>query len=497
LEAGDLLCSQTYPYSQSQQLPRAAPDDWARAHPPVNLRAFAGRRSVRDIPDIMTTNDHASDAPVMPEMSRSATDKASTPDASPLQGSSAGRSLPEDGEGAALPPLSEPPKVPIPEPSENILPTTSSAATGELEKKSRHDSVIKGTGEPDLSKVRIGDIHDNRVIDFIQGQRSDYIVYEAEGRLGYEALDTVPNRRIATDRSDELMARSELVLKGAHSASVKKLMAMALVRAFATDSESRAREAFTPVEKFIDDNVPVGSVFGRTHDYIIFMDKHGELVAECPHLPETAVPILAEFERLKQLASTNLNREDTAAAQRILGHEISSALRNTSAALTPSEAFVSSREFIGQRLGADVSNRYVFATLIAAAVIGNLLLLAVAFPVKWLADDARSLALGAFAGLLGVSISVLQRSGSLVLTQFPSKTQIVVQAIVRILLGVVFGVLVVIAVKGNVAFGTFKGEMRALFLLAVAAAFSERLIPDLLTKIGETANGSADKPVSK
>jgi hypothetical protein len=445
------------------------------------------------IPNVMKTDDHAGDASVRSEVSTSAIDKASTPDASPLQGSSAGRSLPEGGEGAVLPPPSEPPKGSISEPVENILPPTSVVATGEPDKKSPHGSVIESTGEPDLSKVCIGDTYDNRVIDFIHGQRSDYIVYETAGRLAYEARDTVPNRRIATDRSDELMARSELVLKGANSASVKKLMAMALLRAFATDSEDRAREAFTPIEKFIDDNAPVGTVFGRTHDYIIFTDKHGELVAECPHLPEASVPLLAEFERLKQLASTNLRPEDTAAVQRILGHEISSALRNTSATLMPSEAFASSREFIGQRLGADVSNRYVFATLIAAALIGIMLLLAVAFPAKWLVNDARAVALGAFAGLLGVSISVLQRSGSLVLTQFPSKTQIAVQAIVRILLGVVFGVLVVIAVKGNVAFGTFKEDMHALFLLAVAAAFSERLIPDLLTKIGETANGSTDR----
>jgi hypothetical protein len=437
----------------------------------------------------MTTNDHTGGAPVTPDVSTFAGDQ---PDASPMQSSSAGRSLPE-ARNESVPP----PKVPISESVESIPPATSGLTPGEPDKKSHQEAAVEGTGEPDLSKVRIGDTYDNRVIDFIHGQRSDYIVYEAEGRLAYDARDTVPNRRVATDRSDELMARSELVLKGAYSANVKKLMAMSLVRAFATDSEDRARDAFTPVQEFIDDSVPVGTVFGRTRDYIIFTDKKGELVADCPRLPEKSVPILAEFERLKQLAVANLNEEDTAAVHRILGHEISSALRNTSAALTSSEAFASSREYIGQRLGADVSNRYVFATLIAGASIGILLLFAIAFPARWLVNDARAIALGAFAGLLGVSISVLQRSGSLVLTQFPAKTQIVVQAIVRILLGVVFGVLVVIAVKGNVAFGTFKGDMRALFLLAVAAAFSERLIPDLLTRIGETANDSGAKPTSK
>jgi hypothetical protein len=396
---------------------------------------------------------------------------------------------------AAEAPVTEPPqpKIPISESVKNVTPLIPPPASETSKGTSTEPQTptSMADGEPDFSKVRVGDVLDSAVVDFIHGQHVDYIVYEFEGHLAYQARDSVPYRQLATDRSDELMARSELVLKGAYSSTVKKLMAMALLRAFATDSEDRARNAFKPVVDFIDQNVPIGTVFGRARNFIVFFDKYGELVADCPQLEDSRLLIVAEFERLKQLAATNLDGEDAFAAKRILGYEISSALRSTSSTVVPSDAFAASREFIGQRLGADVSNRYVFATLIVAAVVGVSLLLAVALPAQWLVSDARALALGAFAGLLGACISVLQRSGSLVLTQFPSKTQIVVQAIVRILLGVVFGTLVVIAVKGNVAFGTFKGDMRALFLLAAAAAFSERLIPDLLSKLTETVQGSS------
>jgi hypothetical protein len=447
----------------------------------------------------MTSDDPAGDAPATPNAAPERIMKDIPPEIAPPSAVEPGNNdrSPKAAASAAEAPATEPPqpKIPILESVTNatsLIPLlTSETSKGTLNEPQTPSSTA--VDEPDLSKVRVGDILDSAVVEFIHGQRVDYIVYEFEGRLAYQAHDSVPYQLLATDRSDELMARSELVLKGAYSSAIKKLMAMALVRAFAANSEDCARKAFKSVEDFVDQNMPVGTVFGRTRDFIIFLDKNGELIADCRHLEDSRVPIVAEFERLKQLAAANLDGEDAAAVKRILGHEISSALRSTSATVVPSDAFAASREFIGQRLGADVSNGYVFATLIVAAVVGVPLLLAAAFPqwLQWLVSDARALALGAFAGLLGACISVLQRSGSLVLTQFPSKAQIVVQAIVRILLGVVFGTLVVIAVKGNVAFGTFKGDMRALFLLAVAAAFSERLIPDLLSKLTETAHGSS------
>jgi hypothetical protein len=173
------------------------------------------------------------------------------------------------------------------------------------------------------------------------------------------------------------------------------------------------------------------------------------------------------------------------AAQKMLGYELASALR-ASTPPAPTEVFSASRAFIGEKVGAAISNRYVMTTLLAALLLGLGLIGSVVFPLKWLVSDARMLSLGALAGMVGVCISLLQRSESLVATQFPTRLQITVQALVRITLGIVFGLLVVIAAKGNVAFGNFK-DTRALFVVAVAAGFSERLIPDLLSKLGNKA----------
>jgi hypothetical protein len=360
-----------------------------------------------------------------------------------------------------------------------------------------HDAPTpQGTGQPasgsdvptQLSNIVVGEIYDGRVVEFIYGSSAEYIVYESDGRLLY-AVGQTSFKAIASDRADELMALSELELKGAYSVTIKRLMGMALVRAFDADSAEEAKSAFQAVASFIEANKPVREVFARTRDYIVYLDSRGELVAEFDNIEERFVPIVSEFERLKQSASNNLPVSTASAAKTMLGYELASALR-ASTSLPPADVFSASHAFIAERVGADISNKYVLTTLIAAVLLGLALLTGIVFPARWLAADARMLSLGALAGMVGACISVLQRSNSVASTQFPSAAQINVQAVVRMTLGVVFGLLVVIAARGNVAFGTFK-EPRALFIIAVAAGFSERLIPDLLTKLGRTTNDTA------
>jgi hypothetical protein len=56
------------------------------------------------------------------------------------------------------------------------------------------------------------------------------------------------------------------------------------------------------------------------------------------------------------------------------------------------------------------------------------------------------------------------------------------QGLVRIVLGAIFGAVLVVLSKGNVAFGTVSDNLLALCGLSIAAGLSERLIPDLLER---------------
>jgi uncharacterized membrane protein len=57
------------------------------------------------------------------------------------------------------------------------------------------------------------------------------------------------------------------------------------------------------------------------------------------------------------------------------------------------------------------------------------------------------------------------------------------QGFIRILLGVLFGVLLTIAVYANIVPGIIHGNYYSLFVFGVVAGLSERFVPDILNYI--------------
>ena len=62
-----------------------------------------------------------------------------------------------------------------------------------------------------------------------------------------------------------------------------------------------------------------------------------------------------------------------------------------------------------------------------------------------------------------------------------------------VVLGAVFGVVLVVLSKADLAFGSFASNTWALFGLSVAAGLSERLVPDLLERSAKGATGQAEE----
>ena len=80
-------------------------------------------------------------------------------------------------------------------------------------------------------------------------------------------------------------------------------------------------------------------------------------------------------------------------------------------------------------------------------------------------------------------MSSLQRTktNSFELTQ--SRTNILVQAFSRALIGLAAGLLVITASKGNVAFGFIENSYHSAALVAFGAGFGERFIPDIIAQV--------------
>jgi hypothetical protein len=335
-----------------------------------------------------------------------------------------------------------------------------------------------------LPSLQVGDIYDGTVIDTIYGSTDRYIVFSSQGRLLWSHVSPLDAKALeAVNLFDRYAAIANLALQGASSSSARDVIAKALVRAFEADSLHGARDAFEIVESFIRAKRPL-RVFGSGVSFTVYLDQDGEVEWECEDLPKVLVPITIELDRLQFEAATVLRGAELEALRHMLGNELAGAFRAVVATEPTGEVFGASRDFIQRHIEASVGNRYIASSLVVAVVFGVVLLLAVAFPPTLITGDARMLAIASIAGLIGAYVSLLQRSSSLVIKHAAPPLQIAFQSIARMALGMLFGAIVVVAAKGNVAFGALTETPYALFLLAVAAGFSERLVPDLLSGLG-------------
>jgi hypothetical protein len=95
-------------------------------------------------------------------------------------------------------------------------------------------------------------------------------------------------------------------------------------------------------------------------------------------------------------------------------------------------------------------------------------------------------------GALGALISVFIRSRTLKLIPHSASALAGVNGMMRILMGSLFGFLVVIAVRGDLVFGSFAQDRFAMMMICTLAGMSERFVPDLLSQLG--AKTDDEKP---
>ncbi|HEX7829846.1 MAG TPA: hypothetical protein VF787_09320 [Thermoanaerobaculia bacterium] len=337
-----------------------------------------------------------------------------------------------------------------------------------------------GDDDVDYSKYSKGDIVNGITIHHILLQYRDAIVF------------TSPTERIyfwhrLGERGDEavvefyrLTSKCTARLKEAYRRQVNNLLGAALAEALSMPAGADLKKAFVAVDAFIDAHGPIEDVFGHTEEWVVYLDPDGDLICDYPAVSEEAAPLLTEFYRLQQLGNASLPADENRALNKILGTELSIALQRTPAP-SVEDAFSASRDYIQLRNESRMRALYISASLVAAVVFGL---------ACWaIIRDDLGLLLGCVGGIIGATISVLQRSATLEIRRFLPRAQVAIQGGVRITLGVLFGLLIVAASRSGIALSSFASSANSLFLAGVAAGFSERFIPDLLTKI--TSEGSS------
>jgi hypothetical protein len=226
----------------------------------------------------------------------------------------------------------------------------------------------------------------------------------------------------------------------------------------------------------------VASILGQSSKVTVFttQDKHlrWQYHENNGDIPEAQLPILNEFDSLMSDVRVFVPQHNQLEAYTRLGKALFFALNSKE---TPDQikSFDAVKSFITQ--SSTQRARFIYtAFALGAALLAIIVLLLVSC---FLFSQFSLYFYGAIFGATGAAVSVMQRSKDIELDVRLPDPAIYLQACIRVLLGLVFGFLFMLASKANLVMGIINNDIFALCLFAVVAGFSERFIPDLIERL--------------
>ncbi len=123
-------------------------------------------------------------------------------------------------------------------------------------------------------------------------------------------------------------------------------------------------------------------------------------------------------------------------------------------------------------------------TYLAAGSIAAGAIVGVALAVGYFTStDARAVVAGAAAGAVGAWASILSRVAQLELGRLETPANLKFQGITRILLGMIFGIVAIVAMKSGQVFPAVSTNAWFTTLVTFIGGWSERLVPEIMSKV--------------
>jgi hypothetical protein len=227
----------------------------------------------------------------------------------------------------------------------------------------------------------------------------------------------------------------------------------------------------------------ISEILGQSARATIYTTKDGHLRWEFHEnngvVPEELLPAVNEFDSLMLEIKELVTKQRQKEAFVRLGKSLFAALNSTNND-DKLVYYKSIKSFIYRVAQQNVRIIYVsFCIGVTALVVG------LAFVSNWLLV-VEGIDVFIYAGMfggIGACISVMQRANNIEIDLTLSKKGLCLQGVVRILLGVLFGIFFTMACKGNLVLGTFKEQTIVLYVFAVISGVSERFIPQLIEQL--------------
>jgi len=225
----------------------------------------------------------------------------------------------------------------------------------------------------------------------------------------------------------------------------------------------------------------VESILGQSSKVTVFTTTDNHLRWQYHEnngdLPDTHIPIVDEFDSLMTEIRVFVPQHNRREGYTRLGKALFSALNAKEPA--SSRSFEAVKAFITQ--SSTQRARFIY-TAFALATAASIILVLFMLQFLWFSQIALYF-YGAIFGAMGAAVSVMQRSRDIELDVRLPDRAIYLQASIRVMLGLVFGLVFIFASKANLIMGAINSDVFALCMFALVAGVSERFIPDLIERL--------------
>lgn len=325
------------------------------------------------------------------------------------------------------------------------------------------------------------------VVRKVFGAGKDFAIYSTDKSLSPVWVTSCSDSGVSEGlhKLKMLQVRASNRFKSVWKVELNDYIVHVLKCIFFDRDEERTCLALDALEEAIDSIPRVEHLIARGKNFSVWITEGGGCGYQFRDIPDMDEST-AEFTRIRALASALLPEEYKKKFNRKLGAVMANALRFPPGSKAP-ENFKPLEDMIHRAAENKLKAQLLVSTIAAATIMVCLLYIGLVLDVVPGVINVAAPAI--FGGMIGTLLSILERSNSITISEYESPSLIIMQGLVRLMIGGLLSYIAYCATVSGFAFSVFQDSKEAIFILGVAAGFSERLIPELIQDVA----GSKEK----
>ena len=353
-------------------------------------------------------------------------------------------------------------------------------------KPAKGEMVPEKKGNVDkIEEMAVGCYYQDKRIKHVYVKSEKYIIFLCDGSnsVRYRYTD---GRAFSEPISqlESLTALAHRKFKGERRDILNPMIITAARRIFQNVDGVDVHSILLDLKNEIERLPEVSVVIGRERNFCVWQNSNGEISYWCNKTENSKLAgSIAEFTRLKALAGALLPGKNHHKFNLRLGSALYASLK-LGGDVEKFNYFSSLEKFI---LDASQNEVKLKILVITAGVAIFLMVISIfGYYFFELPVFIKMSAISATGGIAGALISFLERSKNSSIGDGDLAPFAILSSVSRVIIGGLFGAIAYSVANADLAFSLFKSSKPALLILGIAAGFSERLIPDVLSSISSS-----------